>query len=255
LAVALNPVFDPLWAPTGRLARVPLGGGATRELLDGVIDADWASDGSALAVSRRVAPHWRLEYPAGKTLYETDGYMSDLRFSPAGDKIAFIDHAILGDDRGFIDVIDLNGQRKTLTPEFGSTQGLAWSPNGDEIWFTGQVASEPMALRAVNLRGHQRVLLPSAVRLHLQEVGKDGTVLLSAEDFRWQTLIADTGAAARHLTLFQWQFPNAISRDGRIVLFNTFNISTNSSYDLFIQRTNESSPVKIRPRSRNRFFF
>jgi dipeptidyl aminopeptidase/acylaminoacyl peptidase len=246
LSISLNPLFDPLWTPTGRLASMPLGGGATRELLDGVIDADWAPDGSALAVSRHVGTSWRLEYPVGKPLYETSGYISDVRFSPAGDKIAFIDHAILGDDRGFIDVIHLKGQRKALTREFSSTQGLAWSPNGEEIWFTGQLTTEPMALRAVDLRGHERTLLPSAVRLHLQDVGKDGTVLLSTEDFRWQTLLANTGGGVLlDISSFQGQYINAISRDGRILLFNAFVIGPDSNYYLFIQRSTESSPVMI----------
>jgi Tol biopolymer transport system component len=245
LAVTVNPNFDPLWTPTGRLARIPLGGGTPRELLDSVIDADWAPDGSALAVSRKVGSRWHLEYPAGKVLYETAGYISDLRFSPAGDQIAFIDHAILGDDRGLIDVIDLKGQRRALTPEFTSAQGLAWSPNGKEIWFTGQATSEPMVLRAVDLRGRMRTLIPSAVRLHLQDVAKDGTVLLTTEDFRWQTLLADTGKAPRDISAFQWQYTNAISRDGGMVLFNAYTIGPDMSYYLFIQRSNESSPVMI----------
>jgi len=83
LAVSLNRTFD-AWTPSGRLARVPLGGGATRELLDDVIDADWNKDGSDLAISRRVVHGSRLEYPPGHVLYETSGWISDLRFSPIG---------------------------------------------------------------------------------------------------------------------------------------------------------------------------
>jgi len=93
LAVALNRTFDS-WTPSGRLA-VPLGGGAARELLDNVMDADWNKDGSDLAISRRVANGSRLEYPPGKVLYETSGWISDLRFSPSGGQIAFLDHPLI----------------------------------------------------------------------------------------------------------------------------------------------------------------
>ncbi len=94
--------FDPSGLPRDVLAKAPLGGGATRELLDDVIDADWNKDGSELAVARRVGNRFRLEYPAGKVLYETTGYVSDVRFSAAGDQIAFLDHGIFGDDRGTV---------------------------------------------------------------------------------------------------------------------------------------------------------
>src|SRR5262249_57593518 len=52
----------------GTLARVPLAGGAPREILDDVTGADWSPDGASLAVSRRVNGRDRLEFPAGKTL-------------------------------------------------------------------------------------------------------------------------------------------------------------------------------------------
>ncbi len=99
LAVSLNQAFD-AWMPSGRLARVPLGGGATRELLDDVIDADWNKDGSDLAISRRVTNGSRLEYPPGKVLYESSGWISDLRFSPTGGQIAFLDHPLIGATTG-----------------------------------------------------------------------------------------------------------------------------------------------------------
>lgn len=245
LAVSLHPLFEPLWTPTGRLARVPLGGGATREMLDGVIDADWSADGSALAVSRKVGNRWRLEYPLGNTLYETNGYISDVRISPAGDKIAFLDHAVMGDDRGFVDVVDRKGQRRVLTPEYSSAQGLAWSPEADEVWFTGTMTTERSSLRAVDLGGRQRVLLTAPVRLHLQDVAKDRSVLLTAEDFRWQTFLGDTAGELHDMTSFQWQNSQGISRDGRMLLFNAFDIGPDNNYPLFIRRSSESSPVMI----------
>jgi hypothetical protein len=122
LALLLNTDFVAKWTPVGRLARVPLGGGSTRELLDNVTDADWTPDGSALAVSHRVKNHFQLEFQPGKVLYQNEGYISDLRFSRAGDKIAFVDHSTYGDDRGVIDFTDLQGNRKALTQEFSSIQ-------------------------------------------------------------------------------------------------------------------------------------
>jgi serine/threonine protein kinase/Tol biopolymer transport system component len=246
LAVSLDPHWDPKFTPTGRLARVPLGGGSTRELLEGVTEAEWAPDGSALAVSRKVGHHYQLEFPAGKVLHQNDGYISDVRFSPAGDEIAFVDHAILGDDRGFINVIDRQGNRKVLTQEFSSIQGLAWAPNGKDIWFTGGLTSEPRALRAVDLRGNGRVLLSAPAVLHLQDISKDQNVLLTVEDYRDQQVLVDTATGkVQDIGAFPFQITEAISRDGRVLLFDTYVTGASSDYNLYTQRTDGSSPAMI----------
>ncbi len=246
LAVSLNTIFDPKFTPTGRLARVPLGGGSTREMLDAVTDADWAPDGSALAVSRKVGGHFQLEFPPGKVLYQSDGYIADLRFSPAGDKIAFVDHDILGDDRGVVDIIDRQGNRKVLTREFSTVQGLAWPPSGNEIWFTAGVNTEPSSLRAVDLRGKERVLLSSPVRLHLHDISKDQSVLLSVEDYRDQQILSDiTTGKTRDVSSFPFQITEALSSDGKMLLLNTYVAGANSDYNLYTQRTDGSAPAMI----------
>ena len=60
-------------APRGVLARMPLAGGAPRELLEDVKSADWSPDGSNLAVVRVVGGRDRLDFPIGTTLYEPTG--------------------------------------------------------------------------------------------------------------------------------------------------------------------------------------
>jgi eukaryotic-like serine/threonine-protein kinase len=101
--------------PGNRLARAPLSGGAPRGLLDQVGDADWSPDAAQLAVTRFENDKCRLEYPIGKPLYETFGFISHMRFSPQADAIAFMDHPLLGDDRGTVVLVDLKGNKRTLT--------------------------------------------------------------------------------------------------------------------------------------------
>ena len=50
------------------LARMPLGGGAPREVLEDVSDADWSPNGEELAVVRNEGGRQRLEYPIGRLL-------------------------------------------------------------------------------------------------------------------------------------------------------------------------------------------
>src|SRR4029077_17220158 len=137
LAVSTNNHSGPGFESLGMLARAPQAGGAPREIVNDVEYADWAADGTTLAVVRRVGGKERLEYPLGKMLYETAGWISHIRISPDGRSVAFIDHPFGLDDSGNVATIDITGDKKALTGQFISLQGLAWRPGGSEIWFTG----------------------------------------------------------------------------------------------------------------------
>ena len=76
----------------GTLAEAPLAGGAARDLLNDVLAADWDSLGKKVAVARMAGDHCRLEFPLGRVLYESKGFISDVRISPKQDLIAFLDH-------------------------------------------------------------------------------------------------------------------------------------------------------------------
>jgi serine/threonine protein kinase/Tol biopolymer transport system component len=246
LALSLGRVFDPMWTPTGRLAKAPLGGGATRELLDDVIDADWNKDGSELAVARRVGNRFRLEYPAGKALYETTGYISDVRFSHAGDQIAFLDHGISGDDRGTVSVVDLQGHRRVLTKDYESEQGLAWSADGKEIWFTASDAAELNSLRAVDLGGQTRIVAAAPARLHLQDIAEDGQVLITSEAVNYRVGVGDSKSGRlQDLSAFEYTVLSSISNDGSMILVNSFDIAGDTNYRLYVQGTNGSPPVLV----------
>ena len=148
------------YARAGTLARLPLGGGAPRPVLDSIQYADWAPDGKDFAVVRFVpASHvYRLEYPVGKVLYETAGWISHPRFSRDGKRIAFLDHPVFGDDKGAVAVVDLEGHHKQLGSGYGSVQGVTWSPDGDEIWFNAIAEGVHRSLYAVTLGGRERSL-------------------------------------------------------------------------------------------------
>jgi hypothetical protein len=110
-AIALDCKFTHNGACAGTLAVVPLTGGAPRPVQDGVQWADWTPDGSAMAIVRDADGKGKLEFPAGKVLYETAGHVSWPRFSPDGKSIAFLDHPFGIDDRGAVAVVDLGGRK------------------------------------------------------------------------------------------------------------------------------------------------
>jgi len=221
LAVSLDRRYVYGFSTRGTLARVPLVGGAPRKILTDVEDADFSPDGKELAVSRVVDGRHRLEYPIEKVLYEPEGWVSNVRVSRDGERVAFIDHPIAGDDRGAICVVDRAGKKTVLADGWASTIGLAWSPDGDEVWFTATEMGQNDALWAVDLSGRKRLLARSPGRLALQDVGPTGELLVTEGRVRlgmgWGT--AD-GKTARDLSWLDATVVSDISRDGRSVVFS-----------------------------------
>ena len=76
MAISLNRHYSVGFETSGTLARVPLEGGAPREILESVHDAGWGPDGESLAVARTIEGRNQLEYPIGNALYDTDGWIS-----------------------------------------------------------------------------------------------------------------------------------------------------------------------------------
>ena len=152
VALLLNSVLNINFS-VGTLSRMPLSGGAPREILHDVADASWDPQGENLAVSHFVNGACRLEYPIGKVLYQTSGYIDGLHISPKGDRIVFADHPLRGDDRGAIALVDLSGAKTTLSDGWGSIDGVAWAPGGHEIWFSANKGGTYYSLWAVSPPG------------------------------------------------------------------------------------------------------
>src|SRR5262249_36764823 len=142
----------------GTLALVPLGGGGPRELQEGVTFAGFAPDGE-LAIVHLVDEKRRIEWPIGKTLYETDGLITEMRVSPDGRRLAFFDSPHSWSEGGFVAVLEKDGKKRRLTGEWSLLDSLAWTPRGDEIWFTGIREGVPRGeLHAVSLSGRERAV-------------------------------------------------------------------------------------------------
>ena len=209
------------WVNVGTLARMPLAGGAPREVVEQVQWADWSPDGTNLAVVRDAGGKNRLEYPVGKVLYETGGWISHPRVSPKGDMVAFLDHPVQGDDSGSVAMVDLHGNKKMLAGEFYSSQGLAWSPEGKEVWFTASKTGTDRPLYAVSLSGNLRLVARMPGTLSLLDIWKDGRILLNRASWRREL---DRAAARRErerdLSWLDYSYPADISADGKTLLFD-----------------------------------
>src|SRR5581483_3929628 len=180
LAVLTKAVSLVVYEHLGTLALVPIGGGAPREILNNVTDADFDPDGEALAVARLENGKTRIEYPAGKLLFETGGWISWLRVSPDGAHVAFFYHTIDTDDRGDVAVLDRSGKLSIVSTGWESLQGLAWSPKG-EVWFTATRQGSEYRLYAASTSGKVRAVLVAPGIGRILDIAPDGRVLITRD--------------------------------------------------------------------------
>jgi hypothetical protein len=222
-------------------------GGSPREVLEDVSWADWDPNGE-LAVVHHTLGRDRIEYPIGHVLYQSNGWISHIRFSPQADKIAFMDHPALWDDRGSIALVDLGGHMRVLSPEWVSEAGLAWSPDGKEVWFSGVERGTNRDLLAANMSGHIRTILDLPEGMTLEDVAPDGRVLVSlnAERLAMATVTRDSKPV--DISWHDWTVAKDISHDGRSVLFEDSSEAAGSHYSLAIRKIDGSdggAPVQL----------
>jgi Tol biopolymer transport system component len=232
---------------TGVLAQVPIDGGAPRELLEDVEAADWAPDGRSLAVIRSGGGHSRLEFPIGKVLYETVGWISSPRFSPRGNALAFVDHPFLNDDRGSVMLVDLrSGARTTIGHEWQSISGLAWVPDGREIWFAGEDGASARSIRAVTLDGDSRLVAASAGALALEDIAPDGRALITRQNQRAGIMaMIDADAQPRDLSWFDFSIVRDLSADGKTIAFSESGEAGGSIYGVYVRSIDGSPAVRL----------
>jgi eukaryotic-like serine/threonine-protein kinase len=247
MAVLLHSQQSKSQVYTGTLARVPLGGGAPREILENIQWADWSPDGTQLAVVRDVNGRNRLEYPIGKVLYETGGWISHPRISRKGDMVAFIDHAIQGDSIGSVTVVEMSGKTRSLSQSYGGgAVGLAWSPKGDEVWVTATVIGIDRSVFAVPLSGKERLVARVPADLTLQDVMPDGRVLIARDNWRRGLIVHRADDAVEHdFTWLDWSFPVTLSADGQTLLFREEGEAGGPTYAVYVRKTDGSPAVRL----------
>jgi Tol biopolymer transport system component/tRNA A-37 threonylcarbamoyl transferase component Bud32 len=229
----------------GTLARVPLGGGAPREVLDSVREADWSPDGAELAIIHDVGGRDRLEFPIGKVVYEASGYLSDPRISPDGRYIAFAEHPFRWDDRGTVKIVDRTGKVAAVTRDYPSIEGTAWRPGGRELLF-GASDNKGYVVRAMSLNGKLRVAVTGAGNLTPQDVASNGRVLLTRDDAPFRLMLRGPGAA--HELDVSWLDASSgprLSRDGSLLAFTDAGADAGTNYDAVLRKTAGGEVAKL----------
>ena len=95
------------WMTIGTLARCAPLRWSSQAANEECVRCGYHGDGKDLAVVRCGSDQQTLEFPIGKALYHTGGWIDHPVISPGGKAVALIDHPIAGDDRGYIVLVNL----------------------------------------------------------------------------------------------------------------------------------------------------
>lgn len=236
-----TPVFA--YAQVGELDRLPVSGGGPRPITNGVQDASFAPDGN-IALCRYAHQHYQLEYPMGKTLFETTGFLRRPRVSPSGDQVGFLFHPEFGDDGGSVAVVDRAGHMRELTPRYNRIDGLAWSSSGDELWFSAVSGiGKGGGLYAVNKKGKVRQVLAAPDQLALLDVSRDRSVLVATRRETTTPMFSGPELPAdRDVAVSLWTVGQDISSDGKYLLLDD---EAGEKYGAVLAKTDGSPPVRL----------
>ena len=230
-----------LGRPDGLLSQAPLAGGAPRELLTHVGEADWAPDGKSLAVLHRVEGKGRLEFPIGRVLHETTNRLDNMHLSPAGEKVAF--REVSGRDvsaGGEVYLLDAASKKKRATGL--RTSEFGWAPSGKELWFvSGGYGSGESELRAMSLSGRFRTVARLPGTFQLDDVGRDGRLLMELLNLRGEIRgLAPGDPIERSLAWLDSSFAADLSSDGKTILINEL-----FRQRVYLRKTDGSSAVLL----------
>ncbi len=225
------------------LARLSFPGGAPRELVAGVSDADWAPDGRSLAIVRGGT---RLEFPPEKVLYTSGAGLGLLRFAPQGDRLAFVEPSAESGARASSTIwtIDLEGRRTPLFTGFMDLDdGLAWAPGGSELWFTCRPeAGEGSVLRAVDRAGRVRDVRTFDGWATLDDIAPNGDALLKRDLFQKGIVVIDRNGNQKDLTWLNRSAIADISEDGKTIVFTDL---VQESPFVYLRRTDSPDAVRL----------
>ena len=247
LAVLVRPQFWGQYVWEGTLARVPMGGTAPRELLENVYDADWSPNGEDLAVIDRKDDKWQLEYPIGKILLTTDHWLSDLRVSPDGKRVAVFYHpAASKDDRGVVLLLDQSGKQKVVSQEWEGLEGMAWAPDGKEVWYSAAESGDQYCLRASTSEGMARIVYCGTSGTRLHDITPTNRALVSTQGGQYITAVIQHGSKEEHdLSGMGSSIDPRLTPDGSEVISTDVSEHGGSDYLVYAQKTAGGAPVRI----------
>jgi Tol biopolymer transport system component len=223
-----------------------MNGGSPKVFLDNVWWTDWTPQGD-IAIVRKDGGTAKVEFPRGKVVFQTAGYISHLRVSPSGDAVAFLEHPMTMDDGGNVVWVDSSGTAHRVSEAWASEEGLAWSPNGREIWFTASRTGINRALFAATRSGSVRLVASIPGTMTLQDISPQGQVVVSRDALREIMALSNVPDTEpeKEVSWFDWSLPEDISPDGRYLLFTEAGEGGGREYGVYVRDLTSGTTTKL----------
>jgi Tol biopolymer transport system component len=114
------------------------------------------------------------------------------------------------------------------------------------VWFTASREGAARALYAVDLSGKERVVLRVPGTLTLQDITRDGRVLLGIDNAQFGIMGFRPGdQSERNLSWFDWSIAADLSADGKSLLFFESGEGVGPDYSIFMRSIDGSPAVRL----------
>jgi eukaryotic-like serine/threonine-protein kinase len=125
--------------------------------------------------------------------------------------------------------------------------GVAWSPRGDEVWFTAAPVGFNRGIYSVSHGGGTvRVLAQATGGLTIQDVSRSGRVLVVQDKARQGIAALLPGSEKEQdFSWLDWSLVHDISSDGQTILFDETGEGGGAGYSVHVRRADRSPAVRL----------
>jgi len=241
--LAIAPSRPPVdgFLPHGRLAQVPLAGGAPRAVADGIAGAAYAPDGELAAIVRRVGNGAELEFPVGTVVHREPQIIIHPSVSPDGRYACFIS------SWQRLMLVERGGAVEVLADGLQRANRCAWNESGTEIWIAQSPGSATHTnLEVVDVRTRQRRVAAAFTGLVLlQDLRPGGAALIAAGTLRFSVHgAASATARERDLSVFDATRVGHLSPSGKELLL-VENSTGAQDGGLFLRAMDGTAPIQF----------
>lgn len=151
-------------------------------------------------------------------------------------------------------VLDLATKKaEPLATEWKSLKGLAWDPQGEEIWFGGSKISKRQNINAVSLSRQlrQNVYELPGVYCRVEDISDDGRILITqGSAHSTMTILEGNSASDAVSSQFAWTTSADLSADGKTLLYYEWGYeAADSSEDntVLLRKLDSSELIRLGP--------
>jgi Tol biopolymer transport system component len=133
-----------------------------------------------------------------------------------------------------------------LSSGWNNIDGLAWQPEGKEVWFTAARTGSARALWAVDLDGRLRPLAATPGAMSIMGVSRDGRALINCFRRRSSMTVMQAGASTeRDVSWLDYSAIADIAADGRSILFTEEAEGGGARGAVYLWELSKPEPVRL----------